>query len=176
MGSRVKRLGSHIDRRASRHVLGRVFASARSAMLGVAVYDSQCGAKIFRAELVPVLFEDPFLTRWLFDLEMLVRLRNGLAAAVVRSDDFEVPLARWREVGGSKLKLSDMISVPLELLRSGRTTTGDPESDCAAATACHERSGGDRSAIRIQTERARAAQAATGWPHPSSLTADRPVR
>lgn len=116
LGSRVKRLGAHIERRMSRHILGRIFATLASAILGFEVYDSQCGAKLFRAERAPIFFGDPFLTRWLFDLEMLVRLRNALGMGALDTIR-EVPLARWEEVGGSKLGLSDMINVPLELLR-----------------------------------------------------------
>lgn len=119
LGSRVKRLGSHIDRRVSRHVLGRIFATCATGILGIPVYDSQCGAKLFRAAIAEPLFAAPFLTRWLFDLEMLVRLRNtghDVAAGV----SVEVPLGRWEEVAGSKLKISDMLSVPMELLRIRR--------------------------------------------------------
>ena len=116
LGSRVKRLGAHIERRLSRHLMGRIFATCASAILGFEVYDSQCGAKLFRADRARVFFGDPFLTRWLFDLEMLVRLRNAVGASVIDVTR-EVPLARWEEVGGSKLGLSDIINVPLELLK-----------------------------------------------------------
>src|SRR5262249_13991243 len=83
LGSGVKRLGAQIDRRLSRHLLGRIFATLASAVLGFEVYDSQCGAKLFRIDVVSVLFGDPFLTRWLFDLEMLVRLRNAVGPSVI---------------------------------------------------------------------------------------------
>jgi glycosyltransferase involved in cell wall biosynthesis len=116
MGSRIKRLGSRIERKVLRHVLGRIFAAFASGILGFEVYDSQCGAKLFRAASTQVFFGDPFLTRWLFDLEMLVRLRNKAGPAALEMTR-EVPLGRWEEVGGSKLKLSDMITVPLELLK-----------------------------------------------------------
>ena len=116
MGSRVKRLGSRIERRVSRHVLGRVFAVCASAILGFPVYDSQCGAKLFRREWTDVFFRDPFLTRWLFDLEMLARLRNEIGVAGMEIAR-EVPLGRWEEVGGSKLRLMDMVHVPLELVK-----------------------------------------------------------
>lgn len=55
LGSRLRRLGSSIDRGAVRHTLGRAFATAASVVLGLPVYDSQCGAKIFHAALVPCL-------------------------------------------------------------------------------------------------------------------------
>jgi dolichyl-phosphate beta-glucosyltransferase len=116
MGSRVKRLGAHIERRMSRHILGRIFASCATAILGFEVYDSQCGAKLFPAESAAIFFREPFITRWLFDLEMLVRLRNEVGMGAIATTK-EVPLGRWEEVGGSKLALSDMINVPLELLR-----------------------------------------------------------
>ena len=116
MGSRVKRLGSSIDRQLWRHLTGRIFATFVSMISRLPVYDSQCGAKLFRADMARVFFGDPFLTRWLFDLEMLVRLRNAVGASVIEVTR-EVPLARWEEVGGSKLGLSDIINVPLELLK-----------------------------------------------------------
>jgi glycosyltransferase involved in cell wall biosynthesis len=116
MGSRVKRLGSHVERRVLRHVLGRMFATASSQMLGLAVYDSQCGAKLFRRDLVPLLFRDTFITRWLFDLELLARLRETRGAEALKGV-VEVPLGIWVEVGGSKLGMTEMAGVPMELLQ-----------------------------------------------------------
>ena len=115
MGSRIKLLGARIERRVVRHVLGRIFAACASGILGFPVYDSQCGAKLFRREAVDVFFGEPFLTRWLFDLEILARLRNHLGASGMDGAR-EVPLSAWREVGGSKLRPREMVSVPLELL------------------------------------------------------------
>jgi dolichyl-phosphate beta-glucosyltransferase len=117
LGSRVKRLGAHIDRRGSRHVLGRVFATAASLLLGLPVYDSQCGAKLFRAEAVEILFSEQFVTRWLFDIEIIARLCKSLGVEGVLEATVEVPLNTWQEVGGSKLRLTHMIKVPFDLLR-----------------------------------------------------------
>ena len=116
MGSRVKRLGAKIERRVSRHVMGRIFAACATGVLGFPVYDSQCGAKIFRRDVVDVLFGEPFLTRWLFDLEMLARLRNQIGVAAMAAAR-EVPVGEWVEVGGSKLRMREMVGVPAELLK-----------------------------------------------------------
>lgn len=106
LGSRVKLLGRIIERHTWRHYLGRVFATLVSEMLRLAVYDTQCGAKVFRAsnELRGVLAE-PFRTAWLFDVEILARLiaadPRGTSAVAKRL--YELPLDEWRDVPGSKL-------------------------------------------------------------------------
>ena len=97
IGSRVSRLGSCVRRRAVRHFLGRVFVTVSSFLLKTQAYDSQCGAKVFRIAVAARCFREPFVTRWLFDLEVLLRLRD---AAVL-----EYPLREWQDVAGSKMRV-----------------------------------------------------------------------
>jgi len=96
-GSRVLRLGSRVRRRPVRHYVGRIFVTVSSNLLGVLAYDSQCGAKLFRPALAEKAFADPFVSRWLFDLEVLMRVGD---AAVL-----EYPVMAWSEVGGSKFRM-----------------------------------------------------------------------
>ena len=117
MGSRVRRLGSKIKRRAIRRYLGRVFSTLASVILDLPIYDSQCGAKLFRRELAEVLFAERFMTRWLFDVEILARLIRQFGQEEVRKTTVEVPLCAWREVGGSKLRVAHMLEAPFELLK-----------------------------------------------------------
>lgn len=97
IGSRVSRLGSHVRRRALRHVLGRLFVTVTSLLLHTQAYDSQCGAKVFRPAVAARCFRDPFVTRWLFDLEILLRLGDARV--------LEYPLREWHDVAGGQMKI-----------------------------------------------------------------------
>lgn len=104
--SRVKMAGKRVERRAFRHVQGRIFATLTEAVLGLGVYDTQCGLKLMRAAaLRPVL---PFLRedRWMLDVELLA-LMQARGARVV-----EVPID-WRDAGTSKVRFG---SDPLRML------------------------------------------------------------
>jgi dolichyl-phosphate beta-glucosyltransferase len=118
IGSRVKLLGRRIDRQPARHYLGRVFATCASLLLDLSVYDTQCGAKIFRCdERARALFSEPFLTRWVFDVELLARLmtQGRRGEFIARARVLEHPLQTWIDVGGSKLTHAGWARVALEL-------------------------------------------------------------
>jgi len=120
LGSRVQLLGTQIDRSPLRHYVGRVFGTLASLILGVPIYDTQCGAKVFRrTAALEAALTDPFVSRWCFDIELLGRLligtvdRPGLPVDEIR----ELPLRRWRDIPGSNLSLAGAPKVMLELIR-----------------------------------------------------------
>jgi glycosyltransferase involved in cell wall biosynthesis len=116
-GSRVKRLGVRVERKPLRHYVGRIFATEASLLLGLPVYDTQCGAKLFSAELGAKLFQAPFLSRWFFDVEIFFRLKACLGGGDVGEHAIEVPLEVWVEKGDTKVRFSDFLGAPFELLR-----------------------------------------------------------
>jgi dolichyl-phosphate beta-glucosyltransferase len=122
IGARISLLGSDIRRSAARHYLGRIFATAASLLLQTRVYDTQCGAKLFRrTPALAAALAEPFLSRWSFDVELLGRLLVGTAAVppVDQQRFVEVPLRAWRDVPGSKLRPGAMAGALGELARIG---------------------------------------------------------
>jgi dolichyl-phosphate beta-glucosyltransferase len=120
IGSRVKLLGRRVVRHAWRHYIGRVFATGASLALGMAVYDTQCGAKLFRAsDVARRVFGAPFRSAWVFDVEILARYVAVLGREEAAARIFELPLDTWTDVPGSKVRPWHALRAGFDLLRIG---------------------------------------------------------
>ncbi len=119
--ARVRLLGRNISRRARRHYVGRVGATLISQTLGLAVYDTQCGAKLFRnSNAMREIFSRPFLSKWIFDVEIIARFvqqrgRDAAARAI-----YELPIREWHDVKGSKVRGFDFVRALRDLWRIRR--------------------------------------------------------
>ena len=115
MGARIKLIGNGVKRSLKRHYFGRIFATIVSQfVLKVPVYDTQCGAKVIDYEIAKQIFEQPFVSKWLFDVELLKRLQKTHDLSEVVK---EIPLEKWEEIGNSKIKFSDFLILPFQLLQ-----------------------------------------------------------
>ena len=114
MGARIAFMGAAIRRRPLRHYLGRLFATGASLVLRLPVYDTQCGAKVFRADdRLRAACREPFRSGWAFDVELLARLLAVDPSYVVH----ELPLREWRDVGVSKVTVGGMMKAAVQLGR-----------------------------------------------------------
>lgn len=123
IGARVLLHGHAIDRDPARHYLGRVFGTLASAILRLRIYDTQCGAKLFRAgPALSAALAEPFLSRWAFDVELLGRLLIGAPSVppIPTERLAEVPLQRWADVAGSKVSAAAMARALVDLARIER--------------------------------------------------------
>jgi len=105
-GSRISKLDNTIYRSSFRHYSGRMVASVISNILDVSVYDTQCGCKIFKSDLALTVFEKPFISKWLFDVEIFFRIINLYSKTELKHIAREIPLESWIDTGGSKVKLT----------------------------------------------------------------------
>lgn len=119
-GSRIKVLSNHIERSLARHYMGRVLATFTSLLLRLPVYDTQCGAKLFRASLARVLFGEPFISKWLFDVEIFARIIHYKGYNYAHDCVCEVPLDTWIEKSDSRISFADLLLMPFELWRIRR--------------------------------------------------------
>ncbi|MGD0236660.1 MAG: glycosyltransferase [Syntrophorhabdales bacterium] len=116
-GCRFARLGAEINRFWWRHYLGRIFATAASISLGLPVYDTQCGVKVFRSEEAAYLFREPFLSRWFFDVEIFARMIRRCGKNQAAKQIMEIPLETWKGRSGSKVKFRTYLLAFVDLLR-----------------------------------------------------------
>jgi glycosyltransferase involved in cell wall biosynthesis len=135
LGSRVLLMGRDVKRKAVRHYLGRVFATAVSLALDLPVYDTQCGAKMLRVNAATAtLFAAPFRSRWIFDVELIaryLRLPAGPGEAARRDRLYELVLPAWHEKPGSKLRWYDFARAMVDVGYIWRDRLVNRDSDIA---------------------------------------------
>ncbi len=99
-------------------------------LLALPVYDTQCGAKLFRAEpRTRALFEVPFVVTWTFDVELIARLiahEREHGGGDVGELIYELPLEVWRDVEGSKVRPRDFVRALFELSEFADVTFAKP--------------------------------------------------
>ncbi len=109
--SRVLMLGRDVERKWSRHLIGRVYATLVSDLLKIPVYDSQCGLKFVRRSSFESIRDRLHITGFAFDVELLTMLLD--AGYVVQEHPID-----WHEVAGGKVHLvRDSIRMLRDVLR-----------------------------------------------------------
>ena len=83
----------------TRRIASRIFNLLVRTLFGVAVWDTQCGAKVFRGEVVRNVLPSLGITRWAFDVDVLFQCRRH--GYRIR----EVPTV-WSDSSGSQLRVA----------------------------------------------------------------------
>ncbi len=117
IGSRTRVNTANIQRTAFRSASSNIFNKIIQWIIGLKINDTQCGAKVFTRKTANTLFQKAFITKWLFDIELLMRMRNKFGKSSMVNKFKEVKLSKWTEVEGSKITLRDAVQFPLQLLK-----------------------------------------------------------
>lgn len=110
-GSRMARMGADIAKESARAIISKTVNFIIRKTLGMNFKDTQCGAKIMTKELVEKTFQKKFLTKWLFDVEIFMRMKKVYGTSVAQSLICEKPLNRWVHMDGSKLSFRDSFKI-----------------------------------------------------------------
>ena len=114
-GSRAGGLGRRVYRDIHRKIISLVCASMGRLATGLALKDTQCGAKLFRnTDHLSNCLGAPFTAGWLFDVELFLRISNPNKRD--RENFFEYPVLEWTEIPGSNIKFSDVIKGGLKMI------------------------------------------------------------
>jgi len=110
-GSRIARMGADIHKEGARAVISKTINKIIQTILGMPFRDTQCGAKIMTKDVIKQVFEKKFYTKWLFDVEIFMRMKKVYGAEKAKSYLCEQPLKRWVHEDGSKLSMKDSFKI-----------------------------------------------------------------
>ena len=117
LGIRTESNKLNIYRTTIRKFLGNVFRLYLHNVLNFNISDSQCGAKVFTPELIPVLYKDRFKTRWLADIELLIRYGHyfKIERRVIHDHIAQIPVSRFSDIANSKFNIRESIRIIKEI-------------------------------------------------------------
>ncbi|MFL0075836.1 response regulator [Tenacibaculum maritimum] len=110
-GSRIARMGANIAKDSARKIISLTINYIIRTILSMNFKDTQCGAKIFEREVINIAFDKKFVTKWLFDVEIFMRMKKYYGIEKARAMMCEKPLKRWVHVDGSKLSMADSMKI-----------------------------------------------------------------
>ncbi len=116
-GSRMARMGADITKESARAIISKTINLIIRSILKMPFNDTQCGAKIMDKEIASLVFNKSFITRWLFDVEIFMRMRKHYGKDKVVHLICEQPLKRWIHADGSKLSMSDSVKIVGQLAK-----------------------------------------------------------
>ena len=110
-GSRISRMGADITKESARKIISKTINIIIQKILGMPFKDTQCGAKVMNREIASSMFKKKFVTKWLFDVEIFMRMRKHYGKKEATNMICEQPLKRWIHADGSKLSMKDSIKI-----------------------------------------------------------------
>lgn len=114
--SRIALLGSTIKRKYHRFLIGRIVATFISKQLKLEVYDTQCGCKVFDRAISNLIFTEPFISKWLFDVEIFYRITILKGRDKMTEISLEVPLKSWIDTDDSRVPFSYFFKLWYDLI------------------------------------------------------------
>jgi CheY-like chemotaxis protein/glycosyltransferase involved in cell wall biosynthesis len=110
-GSRISRMGANITKGAARKIISLTINFFIRKILSMDFNDTQCGAKIFKKDVIKISFGEKFITKWIFDVEIFKRITLHFGLTKAKEILCEQPLKRWVHADGSKLSMKDSVRI-----------------------------------------------------------------
>lgn len=110
-GSRISRMGANITKESAHKVISMTINLIIQTILGMPFKDAQCGAKVMDREVASKMFTKEFVTNWLFDVELFMRMKRYFGKTEVKRMICEQPLKRWIHADRSKLSMKDSVKI-----------------------------------------------------------------
>ena len=114
-GSRISRMGADITKESARKIISLTINFIIRKILKMDFKDTQCGAKIFRKDVIQIAFAEKFVTQWIFDVEIFKRMTHHFGLKKAKAYLCEQPLKRWIHADGSKLSMKDSVKIVMQL-------------------------------------------------------------
>ncbi len=115
--SKVKKKDSEVNQKLERFIIGRILSLMTRISLKLPIYDTQCGCKLMHKTVAETVFNQPFISSWLFDIEIFWRFIIKYKREFFLKYALEVSLQKLNNTGKTKINIKDLLKLPFEFLK-----------------------------------------------------------
>ncbi len=99
-----------------RNLISKALFMLNSKLLKLNIADTQCGSKVFSSDLAQFIFKEPFLSSWLFDIEIFLKIKAHFGLSFLNTQTRGVFLQKIKDHHNTKLHLSSMFKLGKDYL------------------------------------------------------------
>ena len=115
--SRIDNGSNIIKAKIHRKLIGKIIRFFINNLFLIKYRDTQCGCKIFSRSLSIQVFQEKFISTWLFDIEIFLRVREIFTQDILKIKVREIPAKKWIDIGKSKVKISYFFNLWIDMMK-----------------------------------------------------------
>lgn len=85
-------------------------------LLGIPFQDIHCEARVFVRNIVPIIYGDSFASKWSYDIEIFLRLKNYIGKCQLINKICELPIRNRHTDNSTKRGVFEIVEGPLTLI------------------------------------------------------------
>ena len=112
----MKNKKQYYSKKYVRYLISNILKIMNNKLYNINIDDTQCGCKIFKSKVAEIIFREEFNSKWLFDLEIFLRLIENYTKTYL--DDFTCGISnkRIKYAEKSKIKTTIFLQVILDYI------------------------------------------------------------
>jgi len=100
-----------------RYIISNILKIMNEKIYNIKIDDTQCGCKIFKSNVAEIIFKEEFKSKWLFDLEIFLRLIDNYDKSYLDHFSYGIRNIKIKYAEKSKIKARIFLQITFDYIK-----------------------------------------------------------